>query len=295
MGEDNENYEFNVLAALSSPARTGYYIGNDWIDFGLIGLGDLSIEMWFRYFPDGQPTYRDAGLPVGTNGIVTGWSSAPFGGVGSNTFGLGFDGMNATSVFGYGRNPPSPFYQIVGAAPQDGEWHHWCGTYDRSGFMNFYIDGRAVAAAVDISAEVAFNIATGDARYVGASTKIPTIILPSRGLGLTGAAAFHTSILTGAQIRASVFGRTTQFLPTTVGAWNFNVYTILSPENLGFMDAETFLDHRPNGWAHAVHRPKGLALPLPSIVVHDLSRQGREMGLFTPTFNHYVSLDPSWK
>jgi len=294
LGEDNENYEFNVVSSMNGEIYSPYWVPpGDSLDFGDIGLNDMSIEMWFRYFPDGDPIFRTPAGLFYPNGILCGYFSTFSG---ANSFGLGFDGMNASCTFGYGNFPPDPVYQITGAAPQDGDWHHWCMTCDRSGFMNFYIDGRVVGAAVDISPEVAVNIGlVSRYRDVGFNSHSPDGIAPARGLGLTGAAAFHTSVLTDAQIRASVFGRTTQFLPTTQGAWNFNVYTILSPENLGFMDAETFLDHRPNGWPRAVHRPTGLALPLPCIVVHDLSGSGRDMGLYTAHLNYYVSLDPSWK
>jgi hypothetical protein len=162
--------------------------------------------------------------------------------------------------------------------------------------MTLYIDGVSLGTT-DISAEVATNIASGSVYYIGSTISSAGPGQPSRCMGFIGAAAFHTQVLTVAEIKDSVMGRRTQLVTNTVCRYDYRVTYRLNSEQVGFYDPETTSSYLPNGWPRDVRRTNWdpLVNPQPYIVLQDLSGNGNDAGLRVPTFNHWVSYDPSWK
>ena len=283
-------FDFNVLAYSQSSARQ--WNSSSAIDFGDIGLNDFCVECWMRYFPDGQNWYRSDASPVGFNSVFCGFNVNI--GAGNNFFGLGFDALNASATFGTGQSPPGNVYQVTGTPPDDGEWHHWCVNYDRSNLMTFYIDGVSLGTA-DISAEVANNITDGDNYYIGTLHAVTGVGGDTRAMGVLGAAAFHKQLLTVSEIKDSVFGQRTQLVTNTSARYDIRDTVRLNPSTLAFMDPETTAEYVPNGWVQQVRRTTLSATPLPYLLLQDSSGNDNHVGLRVPSFNHWVSFDPTWK
>jgi hypothetical protein len=289
--DDPGNYEFNATTYTQSMMDD--YTGGSALSYGNLGLNDLSIECWMRYFPDGSNWYRNDATPAGHNSIFCGYNMNI--GAGNNYFGLGLDALNASATFGTGTNPPGNVYQVTGTPPDDGEWHHWCNTCDRSGLMTFYIDG-VLLGTVDISAEVANNMTDGDRYYIGTLRALDMLGGTVRAMGLIGAAAFHTQVLTVAEIKDSVMGRRTQQVTNTVCRYDYRITYKINPDRLIWYDPDTSGEYTPNGWTQEVRRINfPVAAPSPYVVLQDLSGNGYDAGLRTSSPNQWFTFDPTWK
>ena len=284
------NWEWNVTTGYN--AAWLYQPFGTYITFPNIGVNDLSMEAWVRYFPDGLGFLWDAGINTGWNAT---FMSYPYR---NNSLGLGFSNLNASMTFGTGLAPPDNVYQVTGAAPQDGEWHHWCGVCDRSGLMRFYIDG-VLLGTVDISADVATDIAPAWQQLVAMTTHaFEPPAGPTHSMGVMGAFAFHYQTLTAAQIKDSVMGRRCQVVAGTVVYCDTRVRVRSAPGSMSVFDAEDltpFVSSRvPHGWQREVRRLRAVTALSGYEYLVDLSGSGRNVAVETPG-QVWTTLDPSWK
>ena len=273
------------------------------IAFPAIGLDDFSIECWHLHLPDGELWDHDDNAPTGVfNAMHTGYRGY-LAGAGDNSLGLGYSGNQAIMTFGYGRTWAGHVYPVLAALPDDGEWHHWCATYNRAGNATFYIDG-AVQGAIGIAAEAAVNMTTcGTSRFIAVNSGLITGTLDRHAMGLTGAAAFHRTVLDAEQIKKSVFDRTVQVLATTEGAWDFRVMEQFRPEYVTWTDTTEFLAASGRvftGWTYHIgnfsfsyYSPTLGAFYTP-LVLKDLSGNGYDIGV-NQAANRHLSFDPRWK
>jgi len=245
-----------------------------------IGTSDLAIEVWALRKIGNSPGEDEqfwTGLLVNGSGDIPDYAAVFRWNVAAGNTQAHFNGTPGTGAgFSLGAYTPT----------RPGLWHHFAINCDRSGNMEFFIDGDS-QGTVDISADVGDSIPAADfhpltsdniALHDGAVddwTAYP--IFPV----IVGPVAVHKRLLTAAELRNSYQFRTTQNISTANTAARFN-FTDVEGEDDWDMNA----DHVINGIRAAIPCPIGVPRGTAG-TVKILDSSGNENHLLLPVRSSY--------